>query len=166
MCLETAYYDTCVFLESLNEEHGECNACRDLLDVPKISWDVNFCGELSSAESSAGELIDNFEVECASHGVSVNRIPVSEAKALAKEYRGLKKLLTQRSFGNRDWTHLMAAVASGSKVLCTTDPDFWDPRNKVNRKAKVRQVQVQNAIEEALPIEIRLPSEALGECCN
>ena len=166
MCLESAYYDTCVFLESFNRGHKEYEACIRLLNTEQITWSVRFCAELCSGESSIGEYISNFEINCVMNGIEAINIPISNAKKTSKKYPTLKRTLNQKGFGGRDWTHLMAAVASESQVFCTTDLDFWDPANKRTAKAKVRRIAVQREIESILPIRIYLPSEALESRCE
>ena len=166
MCLESAYYDTCIFLASLNDDHQESEACGRLLDVPRISWTVSLCPELSAGESAAQEYIQRFEIECASHGVELMPVAPAAAAATSKKHLGLKKLLVQRGFGARDWKHLMAAATADAKVLLTVDPDFWDPRNKAQPDARRRVVEVKKAIESCLPLKIRLPSEAIDACCR
>jgi hypothetical protein len=165
MCVESAYYDTCIFLQSQNDEHKEHEACRQLIDTSRISWTVSCCLELSAAESTVEEYLNQFEIGCALHGVDLRRISLGAAKAVSKENRGLEKSLRLQGFTGNDWNHLMAAVAVESMVLLTTDPDYWDPRNKSQPKAKKQLVEVKRVIEATLPIKIRLPSEVLG-CCT
>jgi hypothetical protein len=161
MALQSAYYDTCIFLECSNAQHSECEACKALLDVERISWVVSFCAELSSGESSAGELIDRFEIACAAYGIDVIAVRLADAKRTARKFLALKKSLLQKGITTRDWSHLMAAIVSNTKTFCSTDLDFWDPANKRNRHAKHRSHAVRNQIEDKLPIEVRLPSEVV-----
>jgi len=56
----------------------------------------------------------------------------------------------------------MAAIASSSDALCTTDQDFWDPANKAKDKPKKKGVKVLRHIERTLPIHIYLPSELVA----
>src|SRR6266853_923233 len=108
----SAYYDTCIFLESLNETHRESGGCKDLLTPSLISWVVQICAELSKGESTAAEFIDNFEVDCAANGVHLMRVSLVAARRTAKRHVALKKSLSRRGFTSRDWIHLMAATAS------------------------------------------------------
>ncbi len=166
MCLESAYYDTCIFLESQNNAHPESEACDRLLDVPRISWTVSLCPELSTGESTAKEYIQQFEIGCASHGVELIRIAPAAYAATSKRHLNLKKVLVRQGFSPRDWKHLMAAATADAKILLTVDPDFWDPRNKAQPTARRRLVEVKRAIESCLPLKILLPSEAIDACCR
>ena len=166
MCLDSAYYDTSVFLQSLNSEHDEHEASKRLLDARRITWSVGICVELSSAESTAAEYIEKFEVECASSGINFIRVSNEESRRVSRRHVPLKRKLSECGFAGRDWLHLMSAVVCGSRALCTTDLDFWDPSNKANPKARKRKVFVQRQIEDSLPIKILLPSEAIAlPCC-
>ena len=165
MCVESAYYDSCIFLESLNPQHEEHGACCRLVDVPRISWRVAFSPQLTTAEASLREYLEGFEIQCAAHGVDVRRMSPAAAAAAAKEHQELKKKLEQRGFRGGDWKHLMAAVASEAGVLVTVDPDYWDPRNKSQPKAKSRLDGVKRSIESSVGVRIRLPSEIVTACC-
>ena len=158
----SAYYDTCVFAESLNSTHFEYAACNRLLAVERISWSIAYCAELTFAEATIIEFVQNFEIACASNGITIQRIKVSEAKATAKRNLGLKKRLSLMGFVGKDWTHLMAALHSAVECLCTVDPDFWDPANKATPHAAVPSIAVQQEIEDELPILIVKPSEFLA----
>lgn len=159
--MKSAYYDTCVFLVSLNGSHKEQGSCSDLLNVTTISWPVRICTELIVCESSVEEFVRNFETHCVAHGVEIRDIDITDANAIGKKHQRLKKILKQKGFGGRDWTHLMAAVVSDSDFLCTVDSDFWDPENKANKKAKKQKCGVKSEIEKCLPIQVTLPSELL-----
>lgn len=166
MCVESAYYDSCIFLESLNAGHNEHEACCQLVDASRISWRVSFSPELTAAEATLQEYLDRFEVECASHGVDLHRVTPAAANAAARQNQALKRRLSKRGFRGNDWRHLMGAVASGAHALVTVDPDYWDPQNKAQAKAKRRLDNVKRAIEASLTVEIRLPSEIVGACCT
>jgi hypothetical protein len=161
MALQSAYYDTCIFLECSNLTHRECKACQALLNVEQISWTVSFCTELSAGESSAGELIDRFEVACASYGVTVIVVRLADANRLTRRHVALRQRLLKQGLTTRDWRHLMAAVVSNSRTFCSTDADFWDPANKRNPNATRPSHAVRKQIEAGLPIAIRLPSEVV-----
>jgi hypothetical protein len=163
MCLDSAHYDTCVFLCSLNEDHSESAACVRLLDVSRITWAISFSA-LSLEEATASEYIQQFEIECVSNGVDISKVPLRESQTTSQKHVAEKKRLRQHGFVGNDWMQLMAAVASRSSVLLTTDADFWDPRNKAQPGAKRRLDGVKRAIESSFGVAIRLPSEALDRC--
>jgi hypothetical protein len=166
MCVESAYYDTCVFLESLNERHPEHDACRDVVDVRRISWAVVLSPGLSSAEASIGEYLDRFEIECVGQGVTVRAMSRAAGQAVEGRHRALKRVLRQRGFSGKDWQHLMAATAAEAEVLLTTDPDYWDPHNKAQPGARKQSDRVKRLIEADLPLRVRLPSEIRSACCG
>jgi len=161
MATVSAYYDTCIFLESLNPTHDECPHCVDLLDTAKVRWKIALCRELSISESTAREFIERFEVDCALNGVNITSVTTAEARKIAKKNRDLGRSLKQLGFGSNDWTHVAAAAAAGVNCLCTVDSDFLDPANKSTPKAKRKKTRVKDAIEERFPIRVRLPSEFL-----
>ncbi len=161
---ESAYYDTCIFLEALNRSHPESKHCSHLLDVRHISWIVVVSHELSRAESTAEEFIEKFEIACVSQGVDFIGIPLSAIRNSSRKYHPFKRWLTQRGFSSRDWKHLMSAVTGSAKTFVSVDPDYWDPRNKAIPHASSRSDDVKREIERRLPLEVRLPSEVLA-CC-
>ena len=165
MCVESAYYDTCIFLYSLNHQLAEHDMCQHLVDPGRITWTVSFSPELSKAEATIGEYLERFEIECARQGVDLRPMPTATGAAAAKKHLALKKTLNKYGFSGKDWRHLMAAVAAKVQVLVTVDKDYWDPRNKAQPHAGARLERVKNTIESSLPIEVRLPSEFLAGCC-
>jgi hypothetical protein len=161
MPVESAYYDTCVFLESLNTDHPECDACCRLLDPQHVRWKISICRELIDAESTIREFLDRFEIICAANGVTLSNVPVASARSLGRDHKNLKRSLRQLGLEKNDWTHLMAAIAASAQCLCTTDPDFLDPANKRTPRARKKQTRVRDAIEGDLDLDILLPSELL-----
>lgn len=159
MAVDSAYYDTCVFQQSFNAAHPEHEASKTLVNPAKIKWLVSFCGDLSRAEATVSEYLNYFEVECARNGVVLKAITLGEAKKVSKPHAHLRKRLFAMGFSQNDWNHLTAAVAAGVRFLCSVDPDFWDPANKANPKAKHPGKRAKKDIEHSLALKIRLPSE-------
>jgi hypothetical protein len=159
MAVDSAYYDTCVFQQSLNPAHLEHESCKVLVDPKKIEWTVGLCAELSGAEATVSEYLTYFEIECVRNGVNLKLISLGQAKKAAKSHLHLRKRLFAMGFSQNDWNHLTAALVAGVRFLCSVDPDFWDPANKAKRKARKIETRAKEAIEDSLALRVRLPSE-------
>jgi len=153
---EVAFYDTCVFILSLNESHRECLACQALLDVALIKWVIAF-GEISKSESTISEFLDSFEVTCAQNGVNVISVSSRQADKFAKSIQGLKKKLRLLGFGGRDWKQLSGAASVKATTLITDDRDFWDPASKRGH-THPQDGPVRRIIKAECKIDVELPS--------
>lgn len=159
---KSAYYDSCVFLNSLNMTHKEYKSCSHIVDAANIQWLVYFCSELISSETTASELLVAFEISCASAGAVCFDVSAEDGKKQSKKRLPLKRALAKLQLKSRDFLHLMCAVHAGAESLITVDPDFWDASNKATPKSSVKKVATKNVIEKSLPIKICMPSEFLA----
>lgn len=156
------YYDSCIFIQAFNKNHPEGEHCAIITTPDNIHWDVCICSRLICSETTGEELLEQFQVACASLGIIVCDIDLESTDVFQKKHQPLKRTLSKKAFGQRDWRHLMCAVCRGAKYLCSVDPDFWDPANKSAPKAKKKKVEIKKLIEKSLPIAIVLPSELVA----
>ena len=156
---DSAYYDSCIFLTAQNTTHQEHEACKYVTEPNKIKWIVWINIELICAETTATELLNSFEINCALAGALVVHASSEKGKAAGKEHLPIKNELKRRQLKNRDLLHLMCAVSVNAASLLTVDPDFWDASNKSNPKAKKKSSETKRVIESRFPIRILLPSE-------
>ncbi len=162
MPLASAYYDTCIFLVATNPAVAEHVACCALVDISRIGWVVHFSHELSAGESTAGEYIAAFFVECVRNGIAVRQVTINEAKSTAKRYRELKRAVGKVGLAGFDWIHLMCAVSAGSAAFCTVDEDYFDAANKANAGGRSRSIATKRLLEGTLAITICFPSQFLA----
>lgn len=158
----SAYYDSCIFLNALNSTHREHESCLAITTPSRISWIVWICVELIAAETTAVELANAFEVNCALEGKIVVHANLSEGRSFGARYKNEKRRLKDLQLKDRDFWHLMCAVAAHAEVLSTVDSDFWDATNKRTPGAKKLLSGTRKLIEKTFPIRILLPSELLA----
>jgi len=156
---ESAYYDSCIFFAAQNSTHREHEACKYVTEPNNIKWIVWICSELICAETTATELLNSFEINCALAGALVVHASTENGRATTKTYLPVKIELKKRQLKNRDLLHLMCAVSVNAASLLTVDTDFWDASNKSNPKAKNKSASTKKFIESKLPITILWPSE-------
>lgn len=159
---ESVYYDSCIFLNAQNQTHSEYAACLAITTPSNISWIVWVCLELISAETTAAELVSAFEVNCALEGKLVVHAQLPAGRALAARYKNDKIRLKKLQLKDRDFTHLMCAVAVKAAALTTVDLDFWDATNKRNPGAAKRLDTTKKAIESTFPVKVLAPSQLLA----
>lgn len=158
----SAYYDSCVFLNAQNKTHREHASCLAITTPSNIKWAVWICSELIAAETTASELVNAFEVNCALEGVLVVHSRLDQTRTLATAHKNEKRKLKQLQLKDRDFTHLMCAVGAKAEVLSTVDTDFWDAANKRNPKARRLLDGTKREIERSFPVRVMLPSELLA----
>jgi predicted nucleic acid-binding protein len=158
---QSAYYDSCIFLNAQNTSHRDHQECLAITTPANIQWIVWVCAELVAAETTAGELVSAFEINCAVNGVLVVHATLAAASVLAKKYKNQKMKLRKLQLQDQDFMHLMCAVHSSAEVLTTVDPDFWDAANKRNPGSKKLLTGTKKYIESEFPIEIVSPAELL-----
>jgi predicted nucleic acid-binding protein len=156
---ESAYYDSCIFFTAQNATHREHEACKFVTEPNNIRWIVWVCSELICSETTAAELLNSFEINCALAGALVVHASSEKATTATKANLPIKNELKKRQLKSRDFLHLMCAVSVNAASLLTVDPDFWDASNKSNPKAKNKSSETKKVIESRLPIKILLPSE-------
>ena len=148
-------------MNAQNPTHREQAACLSITTPQNIRWIVWICSELIAAETTAGELVSAFEINCATNGIIVAHANAGPASGLAKKYKNEKIKLRRLQLKDRDFLHLMCAVGSKAAALTTVDADFWDARNKSNPRANKLQTGTKKAIESAFPIAVVSPAELL-----
>jgi hypothetical protein len=158
----SVYYDSCIFPNAQNPTHREHEGCSSLTIPSRIAWEVWICPELIDAESTARELAHAFEVNCALEGKYVGHVEIDDGRSLAKKRREAKRQLRLLQLKDRDFLHLMCAVASGAEVLTSVDPDFWDATNKRTPNAKQWRSGTKRIIEKQFPVLVLLPSEVFA----
>ena len=156
---ESAYYDSCIFFTAQNTTHREHEACKYVTEPNNIKWIVWICSELICSETTAAELLNSFEINCALSGALVGHALAENGKATTRTHLPIKNELKKRQLKSRDLLHLMCAVSVNAASLLTVDPDFWDASNKSNPKAKNKSSDTKKFIESKLSIKILLPSE-------
>lgn len=154
--MDTYYYDSCVFGNSLNPQHAEYLHCRRITDPSNIGWEVAIFRDLIVSETTFGELIDEFEVQCALNGIVIRIISAAEERKSARRVRQHKRPLSSLGLVQRDWRHVCAALCALVKVFVTTDPDFVDPSNKRVRDGAC--MRVARYLSDNLGIIVELPS--------
>lgn len=107
---QSAYYDSCIFLNAQNPTHRDHLACLAITTPENISWIVWVCVELITAETTAGELVSAFEINCAANGVLVVHANAAPAATFAKRYKNEKIKLRKLQLKDRDFLHLMCAM--------------------------------------------------------
>lgn len=152
-----AFYDTVVFVLSLNTGDKDCPHCQALLDTSQINWSLAFSA-ISRAEAPIGELLDAFVTQCAFQGVDLREIDMPTITKSMKDKQNIKKRLTQTGMASRDIKQAFAASAAGCRAFITRDWDFKNPKNKVTRSGKNNTTQ--NEILKEFNLHVCLPHEA------
>jgi hypothetical protein len=158
--VEKYYYDSCVFGNSLNPQHAEYSHCRCITDPASIDWPIVIFRDLVVAETTFGQLVDEFEIQCALNGVIIQVISVAEERKSARRIRQHKRPLSRFGLIQRDWRHICAALCASARFFVTTDPDFFDPSNKSVRGGS--RVCVSKYLSDNLSITVILPSIVSG----
>lgn len=148
------YYDTCIFLHSLNTANKFHAHSRKILSVSEITWIVSFSRDIIISEAPIKEMIDQFEIDCARNGITYYMPTFNDAKRISKVRAQDKKALRKMGFCGTDWSHLCAAIAVSAAALVTNDEDFFDPANKSNPGMHKRSTKVKRWIEYHFPLRI------------
>ncbi len=150
------YYDSCIFGGSLNPTAPEHNHCVRISAPVNISWGVCLYQDLVEAESTYGEYVRYFVVQCAQQGVELHLRNASDASNGAKTNRKHKRPLAALGLSSNDWRHLAAALSLPCSQLVSIDQDFRDPKAKA---ANTRKEPVKDYLEAHLAIRVVWPSE-------
>jgi hypothetical protein len=141
-----------VFLLSLNNADRDCKHCVALLDVGSAKWQICL-SEITKAESSIGEYLEQLEKECALQGVVWRVISMAEISTAQRTMRAFKKSLEKAAMASRDIKQVVAASCAGAELLVTRDSDFWAPavKRKNGAKAVVKEEIARLSIEVVAP---------------
>lgn len=151
------YYDSCVFCNALNSAFSEHEDCLRITTPSKIGWGVSICPDLINSETTIGEFVATFEVECALNGISLQCVTAGDVSSEARKLVRHKKPLSALGLRNLDWKHAVAAVTLPCKYFVSTDQDFRDPVNKAVSNGK--GMRVKKYLSRELGIEVVWPSE-------
>ena len=160
--LERAFYDTVVFLLSLNQADPDHASCRSLLDVDSgtITWCITL-SVITRAEATLDEYLDQLEQRSAMQGVDWREVQEDDIRAAMRRNRAVKERLERAGMQSRDIKQAFAAAWAQAVVLVTRDRDFFDPQDKGRRGRKKRGTAVSDLLREQLAIEPMFPAEAL-----
>lgn len=158
----TAFYDTCVFLCSIDGQATHHTHCEDLVDAAQVKWSVAL-SELSYAEATVSRLIEAFEVACAQHGVIVVRVLALQIQQTKRSRRHDVKKLEKMGLSSGDIKQLFAAFYAGVAYFVTDDSDFWDPSVKSKgRSARSSTCAVYQFARRTFGLQVCDPAEAIG----
>lgn len=161
--LERAFYDTAIFLLSLNTADKDNKACRALLDIEGggITWCI-IISEISRGEATIREYLDQLEQRCALQGVEWIEVMLEDITGEVRKKPSLKRQLEQAGMQSRDIKQIFAAAWARSSILVTRDRDFIDPRNKRLRGRQKPGTAVFDVVLHHLAIEALFPVPALA----
>lgn len=156
-----AFYDTVVFLLSLNQGDRDHEACRALVDVDRaaVTWSI-LISAITRAEASLHEYLDQLEQRCALQGVEWVEVSQREIAAEMKQRRPLKAELDRAGMQAHDIKQVFAAVSGRAGLLVTRDRDFLDPKDKSRRGKKGRGSAVSKQLQAELGLVVLFPREA------
>lgn len=156
-----AFYDTVIFVLSLNPADEDNAACRDLLDVdsPALTWAI-IISAITRAEATIQEYLDQLEQRCALQGVEWVEVPQQTIAATMKGLRQLKAKLTRAGMQSHDIKQACAATAAKATLFVTRDSDFRDPRDKAQRAKKTPGTAVSKLLRAELGLEVLFPTDA------
>lgn len=156
-----AFYDTVIFLLSLNPRDVDSAACRGLLDVdsPSFTWSI-IISAITRAEATLHEYLDQLEQRCALQGVEWIEVSQQAIAAVMKQQRQLKAELTRAGMQSHDIKQAFAATAARAALFVTRDRDFCDPKDKARRAKKAHGTAVSRLLEAELGLEVLFPTEA------
>lgn len=151
------YYDSCVFCNALNPTFSEHMDCLRITTPSEIGWGISICPDLINSETTIGEFIAAFEIDCALNGISLLCVSASDVSSQAKKLVRHKKSLSAFGLQSLDWKHAVAASILPCKYFVSTDQDFRDPANKAVSNGTGGRVKKYLARE--LDVEVVWPSE-------
>lgn len=159
---ERAFYDTVIFVLSLNQRDPDHPACRDLLDVGSdgVAWGI-VVSAITYGETSLQEYLDQLELRCAQQGVEWVKVEQEQVAEVMRRARTTKAALEQAGMQSRDIKQAFAAVWAKARVFITRDRDFFDPKDKGRRGKKKRGSSVRDLLCGNLEIEALFPADAL-----
>jgi hypothetical protein len=155
-----SFYDTVVFVLSLNSTDPDYRFCAELVDARYIRWCVAL-SDVTLGESTVGVYVEKLLVEWAFQGIAFSQVTAAEIKAARKRHRGTLRKLEQMRLQSRDASQVAAAAHAAAQYLVTRDADFFDPsRKRTSGSAGGRPGKVAQVIRKELRIEVVLPREA------
>lgn len=159
-----AFYDTVIFVLSLNKGDADSDACRALLDIdsPSLTWSI-LLSVITRAEATLHEYLDQLEQRCALQGVEWVEIPTSTIAATMKKQREVKARLGRAGMQSHDIKQVFAAVAGRAALFVTRDRDFFDPKDKARRSTKTPGSSVSKILTAELELEPLFPAPALAK---
>jgi hypothetical protein len=159
---ERAFYDTVVFVLSLNPRDGDHAPCRDLLDVDsgKIAWCI-VLSAITRGEATLHEYLNQLEQRCAVQGVDWLEVRQEHLAELIRKKRAVKAQLEQAGMQSRDIKQVFAAAWAQAIIFITRDRDFFDPKDKGRRGKKARGTSVRDLVRDELTVEPLFPADAL-----
>jgi predicted nucleic acid-binding protein len=156
-----AFYDTVIFVLSLNTADPDHALCRDLLDTNTITWSIAVSA-ITRGEASIHEYLDQLEQRCALQGIEWFEISSKDIAATAKQYRSLKTSLQQAGMQSDDIKQIFAAIAATASLFVTRDRDFLDPKDKAKRGKKTRGTAIDRLLDaKRIALEVMFPAAAL-----
>lgn len=159
---ERAFYDTAIFMLSLNARDPDYSACRGLVDVDSggVVWAI-VLSDITRAESTLREYLDQLEMRCAQQGVAWVEVKQDEVKQAMRSKRALKPALEQAGMQAHDIKQAFAAAWAKARIFITRDRDFFDPKDKGRRGKKTRGTRVLDVLSGELDLEVMFPADAL-----
>ena len=159
-----AFYDTVIFLLSLNQGDRDHEACLALVDVDSaaVTWAI-LISAITRAEASLHEYLDQLEQRCALQGVEWVEVTQQEIAVEMKQRRQLKAELDRAGMQTHDIKQVFAAVAGRAELLVTRDRDFLDPKDKARRGKKARGSAVSKQLQAELGLAVLFPGEARAQ---
>ena len=156
-----AFYDTVIFVLSLNPADEDSAACRDLLDVdsPSLTWAI-IISAITKAEATIQEYLDQLELRCALQGIEWVEVPQQTIAATMKGLSQLTAKLKQAGMESHDIKQAAAANAANAALFVTRDSDFRDPKDKVRRAKKAPGTAVSKLLRAELGLEVLFPTDA------
>ncbi len=160
---ERAFYDTVVFVLSLNAKDPDGPACGALLDIESggVLWGI-VLSAITRGEATLEEYLNQLEQRCALQGVEWVEVGQDQVSELMRKARALKSKLEQAGMQSRDIKQVFAASSGKAVVFVTRDRDFFDPQDKGQRGKKKRGTNVRDLIVKVLEIEPLFPVDALA----
>lgn len=157
-----AFYDTVVFLLSLNRGDPAHGACRALLAIDSVTWTIALSA-ISRGEASIDEYLSQLEQQCALQGVEWREVAMDQISAAVKRNAGLKTRLTQAAMQSRDIKQAFAAGCAQAALLVTCDQDFFDPKGKRHKGRAGKADQgglVARLLRDELGLRVCTPADA------
>jgi hypothetical protein len=129
--VERAFYDTVIFVLSLNRRDPDHPACVELLAIESggVTWSIAVSA-ITRGEATLREYLDQLELRCAQQGVEWVEVKQEQVAEAMRRARATKAALEQAGMQSRDIKQAFAAVWAKAIVFVTRDRDFFDPKDK------------------------------------
>jgi hypothetical protein len=155
-----AFYDTNIFVLSLNAADPDGTHCVKLLDANHICWRVGL-SEITRGESSISEYVDELLSGFAAAGVDFIEVSEAEIKSKIKTKRDVKRKLEILGVSPRDARQAFAAFSMAADLLVVRDFDFRDPAFKARMSDGGRIGRVERLLSTAFGYKVAFPVDAL-----